>query len=505
MVATVEKIARDLAALDKATGQLGIELHQTYQRYLEQLARATHQQLVLAAYHVCTQGYPDVFLALTSAQKQQLLHEIQQLAHRCQADLPALLSSPQTFQTQQLETSAPFAPSLGEQSPAAGPSDFAGFDAAPLGESTPPPHVPVTPNVLIAWIQDLESEIQDQLRQASLAVNQRLQQQGILPKQMPESLLEVATKVEMSDMLSSVPNILTVRLGTLGDIDGDEDDSDSEDDSRDDSEDDSGDDSGDREGMNSRSRGFEGAELRLSDLDLAQIKRMGLQLERLISPPDSRSNSELERKSAQEREDDDESDDDESDDENGDESESGGAAAEDSPPNRLGKPPDFSPDSLKKSPSNARDARDAARRGPSPKDLEEFLARAQDGKELERLEFTPADAQRLIAKLRSRGRAEMLQVTAVMLRLGDIEFSDPSLSGQRNQIRQLASRLRSLGKQHKAKLKERAIASAQMAWRTAWSEALYSEKHGPTQSPSSGQTPYGGPTQPPHYPPSIQE
>lgn len=68
MVGAIERIAQEIAALDKATSAIADELYGGYSTYLTVLGQAVRQQLILASYHVCTQGYPESFApALQSA------------------------------------------------------------------------------------------------------------------------------------------------------------------------------------------------------------------------------------------------------------------------------------------------------------------------------------------------------------------------------------------------------------------------------------------------------
>ncbi len=63
-----------------------------------------------------------------------------------------------------------------------------------------------------------------------------------------------------------------------------------------------------------------------------------------------------------------------------------------------------------------------------------------------------------------------IQVTAVCLRLSEIEFADPSLMSERQQLRDLATKVGKLRKQYQKLQRERAIAAAEAAWRSSWSE-----------------------------------
>jgi hypothetical protein len=63
-----------------------------------------------------------------------------------------------------------------------------------------------------------------------------------------------------------------------------------------------------------------------------------------------------------------------------------------------------------------------------------------------------------------------VQISLLRLRLSEIEFSDPLLSGKRNQIRTVVSRINQLRRKYRDKKQEYAIAQAEAAWRSSWYE-----------------------------------
>jgi hypothetical protein len=62
------------------------------------------------------------------------------------------------------------------------------------------------------------------------------------------------------------------------------------------------------------------------------------------------------------------------------------------------------------------------------------------------------------------------KITAIRLRLPEIEFADPNLNNGRNQIHNLLEKLRILGKQYHKKQRECNIVEAENAWRSSWYE-----------------------------------
>ncbi len=63
-----------------------------------------------------------------------------------------------------------------------------------------------------------------------------------------------------------------------------------------------------------------------------------------------------------------------------------------------------------------------------------------------------------------------LRITAIKLRLSEIEFADAGTSAWRQQIRNLSVRLNSLGRDYQKKQRELAVVEAESAWRSSWFE-----------------------------------
>ena len=63
-----------------------------------------------------------------------------------------------------------------------------------------------------------------------------------------------------------------------------------------------------------------------------------------------------------------------------------------------------------------------------------------------------------------------LHLTAIKMRLSEIEFADGATSAWRQQIRNLSLRLNSLGRDYQKKQRELAVVEAESAWRSSWFE-----------------------------------
>lgn len=91
MAGTVEQIEQDIARLEQAIEAIAREFEQHYRGYLTDLGYALSRQLISAVFHICTQDYPDQFLALTLAQRQDLQQQVRALVTRSQEALLACL------------------------------------------------------------------------------------------------------------------------------------------------------------------------------------------------------------------------------------------------------------------------------------------------------------------------------------------------------------------------------------------------------------------------------
>ncbi|MDR9402469.1 MAG: hypothetical protein RI580_03420 [Halothece sp. Uz-M2-17] len=65
---------------------------------------------------------------------------------------------------------------------------------------------------------------------------------------------------------------------------------------------------------------------------------------------------------------------------------------------------------------------------------------------------------------------EVIQLAIVRLRVGELEFAAPSLNTKRRALRNLEQQLQQLDEQYQNLARERAIAQAELAWRSSWHE-----------------------------------
>lgn len=207
-----EQIARELGALEKEIEALAAEFHQTYSEYLQSLGQVVRQGLIMASYHICTQGYPDRFLRLSLNSRQKLQQAIRQVASQAAPQLLAQLHTPgQPAHDKPKETKVEaFLPSLLNQ-----PSEKTlSGDVLPQSENLPE-NQPLTPVELARWQEKLEKAIASTLDTVSRQTNLLLKQGNILPNhQLPESIVEAAKSAANAseNVPAGPPNIINMLI-----------------------------------------------------------------------------------------------------------------------------------------------------------------------------------------------------------------------------------------------------------------------------------------------------
>lgn len=68
-------------------------------------------------------------------------------------------------------------------------------------------------------------------------------------------------------------------------------------------------------------------------------------------------------------------------------------------------------------------------------------------------------------------KKKRVRVTAIHLKLSELEFGDAQVSGKRSRIREQLGKVKQLKKYYKKSKKDLAIAEAEAAWRSSWHEA----------------------------------
>lgn len=191
----MEQINRDIAALEVTVREVATELENAYISYLTVLGQGVAKQLMLASYHICTQGYPKQFVSLNLSHRQQLQQDIYKLAKQAAAQL---LKHTQTEHP--LEFSF-----LTEE------------ETLPINFSNP--------TALIKWQHQVEDAIANTLKTLSSQTNSLLQEAEILPNNLPLTpLLEAATSSaeDTPEIMTGMPNLLNLLIETDSDSESQE-------------------------------------------------------------------------------------------------------------------------------------------------------------------------------------------------------------------------------------------------------------------------------------------
>lgn len=192
-MATVEQIDRDIAVIEEAVNAIATELDSAYISYLTALGQAVEKQLMLATYHLCTQGYPQQFVSLSLNERQQLQQKIRKLGQQAAEQL--------------LEHTKP--------------EDSLEFSFLQEAELAPAKQERFTnPIELVKWQQQVEKAIASTLKMLSSQSNSVLQQARMLPDKLPLTpLLEAATSsIEATpEAINGPPNLLNLLVETDSD------------------------------------------------------------------------------------------------------------------------------------------------------------------------------------------------------------------------------------------------------------------------------------------------
>lgn len=212
----------DIASLEEAIVKLAQEFNDAYENYLTALGKAVRQQLILASYHLCTQGYPESFLKLSYSQRQKLQQNLQAVASNTQKSLLALVqlsSASQALEEKEPEQTQP-TEEIDE--------DDSDEDDDPLEallceneslELSPDlllrarsPEPLSLPERLAKWQEDLEKSIHRLLKTLSQESNLLLQKADLFPIHFPQAVLEAATEAPAETSVASPPNLLNLMI-----------------------------------------------------------------------------------------------------------------------------------------------------------------------------------------------------------------------------------------------------------------------------------------------------
>jgi hypothetical protein len=206
MARAIERIDRDLAMLEEAIRAIAAELQSAYTIYLTLLGEAVRKQLILASYHLCTQGHPENFLKLSLNQRQKLQQAIRKLGKEVAEELVTYVNG--EVEEVKADVYAPdsASPSIEDEADKEEEEEPIAEDC---GLEKPDSCNPVE---LAKWQSRLEELTQKALKKVSHDANVLLQQAGILPKKIPEPILEAAAAASeaAAEIMPGPPNLLNL-------------------------------------------------------------------------------------------------------------------------------------------------------------------------------------------------------------------------------------------------------------------------------------------------------
>lgn len=247
---SVDRINSEIVQIEQATQAIAQEFRDAYTQYLTVLAKAAQQQLILACFRLCTQGYPDRFLNLPFQERQMLQQALRQVGAGAieQLMLPLQEPSEEAEEAEEVEEAeqaenddleemlldppqaAPprneleemlFAPTEGDR--AAAEAEASEADSAAEDEFDDEEFEiaivqlrfdqPIPPKALQQWREGVEANVAIVLRSISQAANHLLHQAQIVPKSLPP-VLEVAAAGIMAESPSTTPNLLNLLIET---------------------------------------------------------------------------------------------------------------------------------------------------------------------------------------------------------------------------------------------------------------------------------------------------
>lgn len=226
--------------LNQQVERLAQQFSAVYGNYLAALAATLPEQLIQAGYQLCTQIYPEPFVALAEDEQRSLQQHLRQLGQTTVTDLTInqLLEAAKKRAIAEAEIAEQLAQTVTEAD-SSEPSEPAGEMAEPQQDTvpTPPPDdaaatpeaeleieapeldlsylspiPPAHPAAIYAWQQSLNRSLVRQLRQTSRQANRLFEKAGIIRSGIPPQMLEAAIKNDGAEQQSGPPNILMLSI-----------------------------------------------------------------------------------------------------------------------------------------------------------------------------------------------------------------------------------------------------------------------------------------------------
>ena len=248
MARSVQQIEQDIQTLEKTVAEFTQELDSLYSRYLEQLGQSIEQQLILASYQLCTQIYPDSFLDLSLNQRQELQKSLKSLGKDLKPSLRDILENSEQLDednnvnlVEEIIKNLPLGRESLEQDDITDDSAISSADTKETTASdreakeiinqlqnltselnkieSPDNDNPHNPSNLIRRQQQIEFQIKRCLDSVSKKANKLLQDTNIIPRGLPDRVLDVAIQADNGSSLGGgrfgrLPNIINLAIET---------------------------------------------------------------------------------------------------------------------------------------------------------------------------------------------------------------------------------------------------------------------------------------------------
>lgn len=237
MTSASQRIEEELKQLEEAIAQVAGEFKNTYENYLTGIGQALRQQLIHAAYHICTQVYPGEFLKLSFSQREKLQQALIKMAISSQQAFLDLLSVDLSQQkgkkdlddllfddddeddddddnddaddenndlAEELLLIREETISQSEQNHPADIPQQEAPTAAKFGKFT-------DLSQLMKWQTQTEKAIDKILTNLSIQANHLLYKNRVLPNHLPERLVERAVRMEPNESaIAGIPHLLNI-------------------------------------------------------------------------------------------------------------------------------------------------------------------------------------------------------------------------------------------------------------------------------------------------------
>ncbi|MFM2315420.1 MAG: hypothetical protein RLZZ04_4698, partial [Cyanobacteriota bacterium] len=242
MTKSIQQVKQNLEILKSQVVETATELEELHSNYLELLSHSLKQQLILACYQICTQLYPQSFIALSLSAKQDLQQNLRHLSLELKTQLAEIIAqkelepeTPELNLMSELIKNLPKPKQRAEDAEnrennlnnltendlelikaeiasienienlenikliAINASSEQEDELENSTEAVPKEQVDFeNPAHLILWHQQIERGIKNTLDETSRKVNQLLQKSKIIPDRLPNQVVDVAMQAEGS-------------------------------------------------------------------------------------------------------------------------------------------------------------------------------------------------------------------------------------------------------------------------------------------------------------------